>query len=320
MSADSRTFDRPLAPQEAPWPSDLTFRALAHFLAVADTGSFSAAASKHSVTQPAITYSVLKLEHSLGVALVVREGRRIRLTDPGHIFSRYARSILSMATEAAESAVTGRRRLVVGVTSGLAPLLSTRLVTRICAQWPAVRLSLVETPSDGIRNGLEAARLHIGLGYIPPDNVWLDCQKVAEQPYHLVGRPDRMHALGSAPVAFRKVASLPLVLLGRGSGQRLLLDRAAAVHGLRLNVVTDIDSAPSVKNAVSAGLGFSVFTLPAVKELLEQNAMAALPIIDPPINRPLYIAWRRPMNDDPLVVAIRNTVAEEIAREPLLSA
>src|SRR5919198_6117788 len=101
----------------------MTIGQLRTFLAVAATGSVRAAAERLVVTQPAVSAALSALQREIGVPLVDRDGRGLRLTPAGRAFAEHARRALGLldqgvavATEAAEPA-RGRLRLAAVTTT-----------------------------------------------------------------------------------------------------------------------------------------------------------------------------------------------------------
>jgi len=78
----------------------VTLRQLRTFKTVADLSSFSAAAQRLQLSQPSISYQVKELEETLGLPLLDRLGKRVRLTEAGHVLYGYARRILDVLDEA----------------------------------------------------------------------------------------------------------------------------------------------------------------------------------------------------------------------------
>ena len=131
---------------------------LRYAYAVAETGSFSRAAERCQVAQPSLSQQVLKLEEELGARLFDRLGRSIRLTEAGHAFLPYARSILE-TLEAARSSVTVqladlRGSVSVGIIPTIAPYLMPRCATGFMAMFPQARLRMVEELTPALVEGL----------------------------------------------------------------------------------------------------------------------------------------------------------------------
>jgi len=119
------------------------------FVQVADRGSITHAADDLGITQPALTRRILQLETELGVGLLERRPRGIRLTGPGRELLEHARRILrevALAEAQVKRARSGQRgRVVLGTSPTLAPLLLPGCVARARTECPSVTLKVVET-------------------------------------------------------------------------------------------------------------------------------------------------------------------------------
>jgi len=133
------------------------------FLSVAETGSFSRAASLHDISPSAVSKAVSRLEAALGVRLVSRSTRSIHLTDAGVIFRDRCGLAFRLLAEAAEEASAGASSLRGTVRLGLPSLFGTYLVAPGLATLfdahPDLRVDLVTTmrPSDVVERGLDIA-------------------------------------------------------------------------------------------------------------------------------------------------------------------
>jgi DNA-binding transcriptional LysR family regulator len=124
----------------------VTLGQLRTFLALAATGSVRVAAERLFVTQPAVSAALASLQQEVGVALVEREGRGLRLTPAGEEFADYARRALGLLDEGMAAAVTaaeperGRLRLAAVITAG--ERLAPSLLAGFVARYPGVDVSL----------------------------------------------------------------------------------------------------------------------------------------------------------------------------------
>lgn len=125
-----------------------------HFIALVETGGFTAAARRLNLTQPTLSASVAELERLVGTPLVVRERRAIRLTDAGHRLLAQARTI-EQEFRAAETALARSpapaRPLALGVLPSLATDLIVALRTRLGDERPVM---LIEGPDADLRRRL----------------------------------------------------------------------------------------------------------------------------------------------------------------------
>ncbi|SBW07196.1 Transcriptional regulator, LysR family [uncultured Alphaproteobacteria bacterium] len=144
----------------------LDFLALETFLAIGETGSVTAAAQRLNCVQSAVTARLRKLEDGLGATLAERHARGVTLTEAGERLMCYARRIARLAEEA-EGAVTHAARtedrLRLGTMETTAAARLPRILARLRADAPELRLSLATGPSDHLTREVLAGRLDAAL-------------------------------------------------------------------------------------------------------------------------------------------------------------
>lgn len=130
----------------------MNLRHLEHWLALADTGSFSRAAEKLHITQSALSRSIQALEDELGGPLVDRIGKRNELTPLGHSVLERARRIVHEASELQQGAALlqqgGLGSLRVGLGSGPGALLMTPWLVHMAREHPTVKVSIIRGPAE----------------------------------------------------------------------------------------------------------------------------------------------------------------------------
>src|SRR5216684_6065197 len=121
---------------------------LRYFCAIADTGSFTRAAQQTHVSQPSLSQQIRKLEDELGVRLLDRLGRTVRLTELGRSFLPRARAVLRELEAARGDVVEGKEfiggPITVGVIPTVAPYFLPPRLTSFSRKFPQVRLTIVE--------------------------------------------------------------------------------------------------------------------------------------------------------------------------------
>ncbi len=136
----------------------LSRRHLRQFLALVDTGSFTAAANQLHVSQPTLSAGIAELERELGAAVILRERRALRLTEAGNRLLVHARSIereFGLAERGVMAAPAPAPPLRLGVIASLA----TRMVAAVAARFATGRLTLTEAPDADLRRRLAEHRL-----------------------------------------------------------------------------------------------------------------------------------------------------------------
>ena len=151
----------------------MTLQQLTYFLAAAQHGSFTAAADVLRLARPSVSEQIAGLEAELGVALFVRAGRRLELTDAGRLLRPEAERTLAAAAEASDA--VRRARTLAGGTASLGTfstaehLLLPGLVEDFARRHPDVAIRMVGQNSSELADAVRAGRLEAGLVALPID-------------------------------------------------------------------------------------------------------------------------------------------------------
>src|SRR3954471_5834925 len=179
---------------------------LRSFAAVADTGSFTAAADLVARTQSAVSMQIKRLEEILGRRVFDRSSRALALTTDGEVLLDYARRMLELNDESlrriARPPVTGRARL--GVTEYFVPNEVPRILARFAAAHPGVQLEVRMGLSRDLRVELDAGRLDAAI-------VRLDVAKAAEPIWQ-----EAQHWVAAEGWTLEKGEAIPLIVLPPG--------------------------------------------------------------------------------------------------------
>jgi LysR family nitrogen assimilation transcriptional regulator len=287
----------------------LDVRELRYFTQVARAGSFSKAAAELYVAQPALSRQIRKLEEELGVELLVRYGRGVRLTTAGAMLLERAEMIAHFLKQTAEDvrqgggAVTGHLSLGVPPAAGL--LLGRQVVEAFRARWPHVSLHIREGLSSSLQEWVLDGRVDIAVLHNPPPLESLDIERVLSEPMVVVGPPRPPAGAGKAPFRLDSLSELPLILPGLPHSNRRLMEQAAVQRGLRLRVVLEVDSVELTKSLVAQGLGYTILTFAAVQNEVARGELSVHPIERPAIRSTVAIASLRESRASPLVGAMK---------------
>src|SRR4051794_30913770 len=207
---------------------------LRYVVAVAEEGSFTAAAQRELVAQPAVSAAVRTLERELGVQLFRRGRSGAQPTEAGVAVLAHARAALAAvaATRDVADEVTGllRGRVAVGMVVGCTSTVLADLLADFAAAHPAVEVVLVEGSGADLLAALSTGRLDlawVGRAQPPPSGVETAVLYEEEQVAVLpLAGPPRGHALPAAELADHRLVALP-----PGTGGRAAVDAACAGAG-----------------------------------------------------------------------------------------
>ena len=257
----------------------MTLGQLRTFLALAATGSVRAAAERLVVTQPAVSAAVASLQQEVGVALVVREGRGLRLTAAGEVFADYARRALGLLDEGTAAALSadeperGHLRLAAVTSAGerLTPSLLASFVTR----HPGIEVSLEVGNRRRVWDLLAHHEADLAIGGRPPATA----TTLASRPHQLVvvanhrgeAHPARRRRT-TRTVALTELTRATWLLREPGSGTRAATEELLAQLDISPPVLT-LGSTGAVIEGVRIGLGITLLSRDAVDEYLLAGAL-----------------------------------------------
>ncbi|GAA4143238.1 LysR substrate-binding domain-containing protein [Actinomadura keratinilytica] len=261
----------------------MTEARLRSFTAVADTGSVRAAAQRLYVTESAVSAAVAALAREVGVPLVERDGRGLRLTPAGAAYASYARRVLGLLEQgraaARGAADPARGSLQLAAVATAADQLLPGLLASFRARLPDVEVAVEVGPSRQVWGGLADHRADLVLAGRPPAGV---PAKV------LARRPNELVVVGSPAVAAGfALGTTPWVMREPGSGTRAtaeayLADRDAAPPRLVLG------SNGAVIAGAAAGLGVALVSRDAVGAELADGRLVVVDAPGMPLQRPWH--------------------------------
>lgn len=289
----------------------MTLTQLRYFLATIQAGSISKAASQVRVAQPALSQQIGMLEAEFGQTLFLRHARGVTLTEAGRRLRERAIEILRQVQltrdELAVDAGSPVGSVALGMATAVNMAFSVEVLTRARAQYPRIRLQLVESMSGFLREWTERGRIDLAVIYEAPPSPELYLEVLGSEDLFLITAPGEARLLGEE-VAFRQLADLPLVLPGLAHGLRILVDRKAAEAGFALQVLYEVDSTYTIKRLVAQGEGCSILSGHAVRDELALGTLAAIRIGAPGIPRSIQLVMSGGRRTDPSVAAIREIV------------
>lgn len=254
---------------------DLDFDLLRCFLAVAETGGFTAAGERIGLTQSGISVRIRRLEERLGRRLLERNTRHVALTEGGELFLSYARRMVDLNDEAVGRLRGGlaEGRLRIGIADYVVPHLLPKILGRFNRLYPGVKMEMRTGLSMDLLPGFEQGELDVviaGRGMVFRDGGLLYRDALV-----WVAAPD---------FAVRLDRTVPLVVLPPHCTHRGIsldaLDRAR----IPWEIVYVSSSTPGVQAAVLGGLGIAMVpasaVMPGLRRLGQEDGLPTLPEFD----------------------------------------
>lgn len=283
----------------------MDIRRLRYFIAIAEAGSFSRAAERLHVAQPALSQHILAMEASFGVKLLQRNARGVALTEAGQRLltrARYIDAAFSDLTDfiRGEAIPTGRVRF--GMPGTINEQLGLPLIEACRRDYPKVKVRVSEAMSGLVLDWLRDGSIDLAMLYNTEDQKGLHLHHALTEEIVLFGIKELKGAPRTSTITLTAALKLPLILPGEAHGLRSLIDMAARSIGKIVEPEIEIDSYRQIKGLALRGVGFAMLPATAVKQEVAAGIFDAWRVTEPGIDRKICLGYQ---SDRPISAASR---------------
>jgi DNA-binding transcriptional LysR family regulator len=262
------------------------------FCEVANSRSFTAAAAKVHLTQPAATWQMKRLEEAYDLQFLERAGKRVSLTEEGKVLFDFAGRILRLVGEA-EEALADLRGLPLGMLRIDATYICgdyylPALLEALHRRHPGIRFQIgIGNSSQVIENTL-AQKNDIGICAQDPAHPKLEAHRIMSD--LLVGVVGRTHPFARRrAIGVRELAGQPLILREKGSSPRGVVDEMLGRHRVVPTVIMESASTSAIKRFVANGVGMAILSQEVVRKELQDGSLRRILFTDEEIAYHFYL-------------------------------
>ncbi len=292
---------------------NITFRQLRVFLEVNSLSSYTQAAERLFMTQPAVSMQIKKLEQLVGLPLFEKREKKIVLTEAGTVMHQYAQSITQNLEEmsAAMEELKGVERgsLAISVASTV-NYLAPKLLAAFNRDYPKIAISLDVTNRERLLAQLDANKKDLVLMGKPPSDRELLAEPFMANPLVIIA-PVQHPLLKRAQVKLNELEQETFVVREDGSGTRIAMERHFNELGAEFHAGMEMTSNEAIKQAVQAGLGLGIVSIHTLEMELETKRLALLNVESFPIQRQWYVVHRQGKHLSPAALAFKKFVIEQ---------
>lgn len=293
---------------------NFTLRQLRLFLALAETGSVSAAAKAMHVTQPTASMQLKDISASVGLPLYEVIRKKIFLTETGKALAITAREITqSLASfeqlaHATKGIAKGHLRIAVVST---AKYFMPRLIGSFCKRHPLIDVSLEILNRDGVLGRLRQNTDDLYIMSMPPDDVVLVDEVLMPNPIVVI-------AASTDPLAKQKNVTLSdlrsrrFILREPGSGTRMTADQYFRAKKFRPDIRLELGSNEAVKESVAGGLGIGVISQYALHGHQKEHGVRVIDVDEFPLKSSWHLVHLAAKNLSPIALAFKDHIIREI--------
>ena len=274
----------------------MEIRDLEIFLSVAKHLSYTRAGDEVNLSQPSVSIRLKHLEDELGVKLFEQLGRKVALTEAGHVLIPDAHRVITAVKDAKQRIYElqgierGSLRIGASTTPGM--YLIPQIIARFKARYPKIEVHLGIKDTKQVQEGVIRNEFDFGFvgGHLVGDEVdvlpWLTDQLVlVVGPKHSLARKKSIKA--------EDLRNEKFILRELGSATRSTISNHLQRSNLALQAVMEMENPESVKKAVQSGLGIAFISKFAVETELRAKTLVALRVHGLDIRRELKIVHRK---------------------------
>jgi len=243
---------------------NITLRQLYGFKAVADVGTFTAAAQRLRVAQPALSIHIRELEQELGAKLFDRTTRRVELTAAGREFLQSVDKLIYDLENAVQNARNlaerKRGRLVVAAAPLLAAMIVPPAIADFKRRYPSIDVSVIDSQTNVIVEKIRVNEADCGIGTFAESEEGIRSETLFEDAL-LAWCPAQSPVTLAPQMTWEMLANTPLIGMTRDSSIRFLVDQAFQSVGLHIRPSYEVSHMTTAVMMVEAGLGVAI--LPA---------------------------------------------------------
>jgi len=265
------------------------------FVQAAEAMSFTGAAKRLHISQPAVSMQIHNLEKRLNMALFDRSGRNIRRTEAADTLLPLAREILNYGTHIEEAMASLRGglsgHLQLGCSTSGGRYILPHLIARFRQLHPNVRVTVgICTPTDAVDQVCDG---RAQLGILSSE---ASCRDVEYRPFYqdrvVLIVPENHPWAAEKAIAPQELISQPFILREETAGTRHVMQTGLLEHDVRLNdldTVMELGSAEAIVTGVEAGIGIAFISQMVASRAIEMGCVVKVPVEGVSLKRQLHI-------------------------------
>ncbi|WP_158589181.1 selenium metabolism-associated LysR family transcriptional regulator [Atopobacter sp. AH10] len=278
----------------------MDLRQIETFIAIVETGSFSAAAYALSITQPTVSTHIKQLEDELGVQLINRTTKRLSITVEGHEFYRYAVSIARMVRGIQET-FSGEKHQMCRIGASSVPSLYVLpdVLGYFHKHYPEIKLDIIQGDSESIIDQLLEGSVHMGIVGTTTEDEELTFERLlSDQLVIVTPNTQSYRQLKQQQIAPNQLLRRPLIMRESGSGTGREANHFIELLGLsrnELNQIATVNDVEVLKRLVEKELGISIVSRLSVQREIDRGSLLAFELTQYQTTRHFYLAYRKGM-------------------------
>lgn len=281
-----------------------TLNQLQVFLKIVQTQSVTKAAEELHLTQPAVSIQLKNFQDQFDIPLTEVIGRKIYITDFGKEIAEAAENIINQVyainykTSAYKGQLSGKLKISI-VSTG--KYVMPYFLSEFIGKHAGIELFMDVTNKSKVIESLKHNEVDFALVSVLPSGMEVEKLDLLQNKLFLVGNSkSKLKSLLPSKKIFE---SLPLIFREQGSGTRQTMEKFFESHQIHVLPQMELTSNEAVKQALLAGLGYSIMPLIGIRNELHNNELQIIPVKGLPIKTTWRLIWLKGKNHSPVSTA-----------------
>lgn len=264
------------------------------FVAIAERGSFRAAASHLNLSQTALSHRMRKLEESLSTTLLLRTTRQVTLTAEGLALLPKAQTLFgeigTAMTELRRAVKPAIPRIAVGCLPTIAMHVMPSAIAAFAKTHPNIEIRVFDHAASEIAARVQSGEAEFGVTIVAANSWDLELTPVVKEPFVLLC-PPTIPAASASSLTWAQLQEVPLVRISAEAGNRILIDDALGAKRETLDWRYEVQRVTTAIGLVRSGVAAAIVPKLAIDDAAE--GLAAIPLRSPSVTRTLGIVTRK---------------------------
>jgi DNA-binding transcriptional LysR family regulator len=289
-----------------------TLQQLRIFKKISETKSITKASEELHLTQPAVSIQLKKLQDQFDIPLTEVVGRQLYITDFGHEIAEASERILNEVnairyrSKAHKGQLVGKLRISIVST---AKYVMPYFLSGFLREHEGIDLHMDVTNKAGVIKSLEENAVDFALVSVLPEHLKINKVTLMQNKLYLVG--SQFPSDVKKKLRKSDFEKLPFIFRERGSATRKAMVDFLQAYGIRTGKILELTSNEAVKQAVIAGLGYSIMPIIGLKNELNNGSIQILPVKGMPISTSWNLIWLTSKKFSPIAQAYLDYLKEE---------
>jgi DNA-binding transcriptional LysR family regulator len=292
---------------------NISSRQLRIFVSAAKHLNFTRAAKEVHISPPAVSMQIKEIELQVDASLFIKKGRKLELSSTGEYFLNQARYILQILNESEKVIQQLKGNPIEIIRVGIistAQYFLPQVLKQFRAKHSQLKIILEIRNRQHLIELLRDGEIDIAIMGLVPKEIDTKVYTITNHPHVFIANFGHI-LTKQKKIKPDELNNFDFISREKGSGTRAHMEAFIQDHDIQPNIIMEMSSNESIKQAVMAGLGISFVSQHTIAAELKNNQLRVLRVIDTPINRKWHVVTLNPMSNNRSVELLKDFILNQ---------